>query len=177
MAEPQTTERKAKRQAPPAKIVERRPIGRPPIPYDPELAEQICIELAASEKGIRALCDEVEGFPSISTVMKWLATQDSFQQMYTRAKQLQADLMGEDILDIADNEALQPHARRIKVDARRWVMSKLNPRKYGDKLDVTSGGEALPAGNTTIIDQRVQSIMLLAQQRRDQEAERLKLID
>lgn len=33
---------------------------------------------------------------------------------------------------------------RVELDARKWFASKLLPKKYGDKLDVTSGGQALP---------------------------------
>lgn len=70
--------------------------------------------------------------------------------------------MADDILDIADNgsndwmevnyggqeswqtngEALQ--RSRLRVETRKWLMAKMQPRKYGDKLDVTSDGAALP---------------------------------
>jgi hypothetical protein len=78
---------------------------------------------------------------------------------------LQADMLGEGILDIADG-AGQAHDKRVRIDARRWLMSKLNAPRYGDKLDVTSGGEKLPAPNSVTIDARVQSIMLLGEARR-----------
>jgi hypothetical protein len=66
--------------------------------------------------------------------------------------------MAEDLLDIADNvsrDVLETdnglvfnhtavQRDRLRTDTRRWVMSKMNPGRYGDKLDVTSGGDKLP---------------------------------
>jgi hypothetical protein len=34
----------------------------------------------------------------------------------------------------------------MRVDARKWIAAKLKPRKYGDKIDHTTGGEKLPGG-------------------------------
>ena len=52
----------------------------------------------------------------------------------------------------------------MRVDTRKWVLSKELHKIYGDKLDVTSGGEAL-APPTHQIDARIQSIVMQAQQR------------
>jgi hypothetical protein len=38
---------------------------------------------------------------------------------------------------------------RLRIDARKWVASKLKPKVYGDKTDITSGGEQLK--QTTIV--------------------------
>ena len=35
--------------------------------------------------------------------------------------------------------------RRLQIDARKWVVAKMQPKKYGDRLDVTSDGEKLSA--------------------------------
>lgn len=80
----------------------------------------------------------------------------------TRARELQAEYMAEDILSIADEECTMVKAdkhgsqdddgqgntevvfdstavqrNRLRVDARKWLLSKLAPKKYGDKLDTT----------------------------------------
>ena len=151
--------------------------GAPAMPYCPETAERICLLIASGSKGLSKLLAETADLPSLTVVTKWLLSRDDFKAMYARAKEQQAELMGEDILDIADDTAEEAHSRRIKVDARKWLMSKLQPRKYGDKLDVTSGGEPLPPANSITIDQRVQSIMLLATQRREQEEEAKRLLE
>lgn len=94
--------------------------------------------------------------------------------------------MAEEIIEIADNangdatiaynrdgtpyakidgEAIQ--RSKVRVDTRRWLMSTLCRHVFGDKLDVTSGGEPLPAPSPLVIDARVQTIMLAAASRRD----------
>ena len=44
------------------------------------------------------------------------------------------------LVQIADNELLEPNDRRVRIDTRKWLMSKLNPASYGDK--VTIAGDA-----------------------------------
>jgi hypothetical protein len=74
---------------------------------------------------------------------------------YARACELRADLMADDIIDIADNTGddiitLQDgrevanheviNRDRLRVDSRKWLLSKLQPKKYGDKIDVAHSG-------------------------------------
>jgi hypothetical protein len=47
--------------------------------------------------------------------------------------------MVEDMHAIADDETLDPNSRRIRVDTRKWIASKLKPKKYGDKIEL--GGD------------------------------------
>lgn len=95
-------------------------------------------------------------------MFKWLREHKLFSEQYTRAKQEAADAMAEDILDIADDghndwmernygedtvwvtngEALQ--RSKLRVDTRKFLMAKMKPKVYGDKLDLTSDGKALP---------------------------------
>ena len=45
----------------------------------------------------------------------------------------------EEILEIADGTPAEKGAvalARLRIDTRKWMMSKLAPKKYGDKLDV-----------------------------------------
>lgn len=56
-----------------------------------------------------------------------------------------SDLSSSEIVggkDTGDNARVQ--ARRLQVDTRKWYLSKVLPKLYGDKLDLTSGGEKLP---------------------------------
>ncbi len=54
---------------------------------------------------------------------------------YTAAQQSRAELLVEEIIDIADNEP-DPHKARVRTDVRRWYASKMQPNKYGDRIDV-----------------------------------------
>jgi hypothetical protein len=66
-------------------------------------------------------------------VFKWLRDFPDFLNSYARARETQAELMAEQILAIADSaDAESYNPARLQVDARKWLMSKLAPKKYGD---------------------------------------------
>ena len=98
-----------------------------------------------------------DGMPSSKTFYIWLDEDEDKVKQYARACEIRADKIFDDILDIADdtsrdkrvteagevtdNEVIQ--RSRLRVDARKWYLSKLSPKKYGDKLDVTTDGEKI----------------------------------
>lgn len=133
---------------------EEKKIGRPSI-FTQELADEICAELAEG-KSIRTVCAP-EGKPSIQTFFRWLREKESFREQYARAKEEASDALVEEMLDISDdslpnalenitekgaNAVVQAH--KLKVDTRKWIASKLKPKKYGEKLDVTSDNKPIP---------------------------------
>lgn len=79
--------------------------------------------------------------PGTSTVYRWLADKPEFRELYARAREDQADTLADEIIDIADQkdgEADTPDSvnrARLRVDARKWIASKLKPKRYGDKID------------------------------------------
>jgi hypothetical protein len=101
---------------------------------------------------IRELC-KADDMPAKSTVFLWLANHKEFSDQYARAKEAQADDMAEELLEISDNGANDWMERnrgeergwvangehiqrsRLRVDARKWLMSKMAPKKYGDKVE------------------------------------------
>ena len=115
-------------------------VGRP-SKFTQDLADSICSEIAIG-KSLRKICEGDE-FPTVKTVFNWLRTDEAFLQQYTRAREEQAESYADEIIDIADTEA-DPNKARVRVDSRKWVVSKLLPKKYGDKLDVTTMGKELP---------------------------------
>ncbi len=129
-----------------------------PKKYTPEQIENIfSIILTRIENGEavrRILMDN--DMPNTETFYKWLAKDESYSKRYARACELRADAIFEDIIDIADddsgdikydkdgNEMLNSEfvqRSRLRVDARKWIVSKLNPKKYGDKIENTHLGE------------------------------------
>lgn len=133
-------------------MVEKKKKGRP-SKYSEEIANRICEELTTSSKGIHAIC-KGEGMPSPSTVFKWLSEIKDFSDKYARAKELQADYMVEEIIDIVDDdkgdiiegsEGYYPNnanvqRSKLKADARKWLASKLAAKKYGDKVQTEHSG-------------------------------------
>jgi hypothetical protein len=121
--------------------------------YDPDMASCICVEIA-SGRSLRDICSK-EGMPDKATVFRWLAAHEDFRDQYARAREAQADAMLEDILEIADDGMNDSYTdeegnvrtnqdviarSRLRVDARKWAMSKMAPKKYGDKLDLHHEG-------------------------------------
>ena len=110
--------------------------GGRPSDYTLELVAQICVHVVDG-KSLRAIA-ALDDMPALRTIMDWLERHAEFAQRYARAKEAQADLMAEDIIDLSD-EAMnaltseQAQAYRLRVDARKWVAAKLKPKKYGDR--------------------------------------------
>lgn len=116
-----------------------------PTEYTAQIAEVI-LERIASGESLRSVCRD-DGMPSVPTVCRWVI-EDSppgFAEQYARARAMQTEALVDEIPALADDESKDPQRSRLQVDARKWVASKILPRKYGDKLDVTSAGERLPA--------------------------------
>lgn len=138
---------------------EKKKVGRPTT-YTKELADLICERLALGES-IRTVC-KGKDMPAISSVFKWFREHEGFSEQYARAKEESADAMFEDIQDISDEgiDVIKKGAAkksgalaqivRLKVDTRKWMMSKMKPKKYGEKLDLTSGDKPLKS-NTIVV--------------------------
>jgi hypothetical protein len=92
-----------------------------------------------------AVCQR-DDMPDEGTVYRWIATHEEFRQGYARARELQAMRWAEEVLSIADDRTLDPQDRRIRVDTRKWLLSKVLPRIYGDKVTV-AGDAAAPIAN------------------------------
>ena len=133
-------------------------VGRP-TKYTQELADKVCFKIAEGYS-MRTVC-KADDMPCMTTIFKWLREKPEFTQQYTRATEERTEAMSEDILDIADdgsNDLMTiqkgdktyqmenkevTNRSRLRVDTRKWLMSKMKPKKYGDKIDVTSAGEKL----------------------------------
>lgn len=134
--------------------------GRPKI-HSKELEDKILTEIATSSKSLKSICSDPE-LPCVTTVLKWLREIPEFALQYTRAKEEQADFMCEEMLEIADdgsNDTITgvkangeeyemenkewTSRSKLRVETRKWLASKLKPKKYGEKLDVTSGNEPI----------------------------------
>jgi len=121
-------------------------VGRP-SDYSEELVEEICLRISFGE-GLVKICKD-EHIPSRSTVMRWLLNNKEFQDKYAQAREAQADYLLEELLDIADDKSGDTYEdakgnikidheninrSRLRVDTRKWVIAKLAPKKYGDKV-------------------------------------------
>ena len=121
------------------------------------MGAKIC-DLLAQGKSLRAIC-EMPGMPSRSCVVDWVDGNKEFAVHYARARDKGLDALADEILTIADT----PQAgiitkeggvngditetrdmiehRRLQVDTRKWYVSKLAPKRYGDRLAVEHSGD------------------------------------
>lgn len=118
--------------------------GRP-TEYTDETFDSICAQLADG-KSLKRIC-EADDMPDKATFYRWINNNQDLCDKYARAKDDSADALSEDIQNIADDVLAgkyEPNNARVAIDAKKWIASKLKPKKYGDKLDMTTNGKDLP---------------------------------
>lgn len=130
--------------------------GGRPSKYSQEIADRICDQLSEGIS-LRTVC-LADDMPDKQTVFSWIRKHKEFLDQYARAKEESADAMAEEILDIADEKESDVQRSRLRVDTRKWIMSKMKPKKYGEKLDVTSGGEKLANSLTTLSNDELEQL-------------------
>lgn len=102
-----------------------------PTDYNADIAAEICARIALGES-LRRICAE-ETMPCQRSVYIWLGKYPEFMQQYALAREDQAETHADEMLEIADDVTEEPNSRRIRIDTRKWIASKLKPKKYGDK--------------------------------------------
>lgn len=121
-----------------------------------ETFELICQRIETSIHGIGTICLEF-GLKSKNSFISFRDKEQSRIDRYARAKEEQAEQMADEMISIAmdDSDDEKPfvgvnHIQRdrLKIDVLKFIASKLKPKKFGDKVDVTTNGKELP---TTII--------------------------
>lgn len=80
--------------------------------------------------------------PSVPTMWRWEEKQDDLGERITRAREQGFVSLAEKARDKAQ-KAEDPQKGRLAFDADRWFLGKMCPKRFGDKLDVTSGGEKI----------------------------------
>lgn len=110
------------------------PGGRP-SDYTIEKGDLICERIATHDCGLPRLCKMYNDMPDEKTVQRWRYQFPEFRLKYAQAKMSQADLLAEQCLQISDDSTPENvGVDRLRVDARKWLASKLLPKQYGDKL-------------------------------------------
>ncbi len=128
--------------------------GRPSL-YTDALAAKICRRLTEGET-LRSVCRD-KAMPDKATVLRWLGdkTKADFRDQYAHAREMQADALVDEALEIADDASgdwatdkdgkkvlHHEHVQRsrLRVDTRKWAAGKLAPKRYGDKVQHTGDG-------------------------------------
>ncbi len=123
-------------------------LGRPST-YSADIGVAICTSIASGDP-LTKICKR-DDMPDVATVYRWLLAHPDFCEMYTRAREDQADTYADQIIDIADESKDNPNmasvqSAQLRVEARKWTAAKLKPRKYIDSKAITGPeGSPLPA--------------------------------
>lgn len=107
----------------------------------------------AGGESLRHICAD-DDLPNRATVARWLAVNPEFRDQYATICEMRAEQYAEEIVSIADEagtraivsddgddvmvafDATAVARNRLRVDARKWVSSKLLPKKYGDRQTI-----------------------------------------
>lgn len=139
---------------------QKRPRGRPTV-YTPAIADEI-IERVADGESLSSICRD-EHMPSRPIVCLWATgggevgklaergdkTAAAFVDRYARARLLGLDRMAEEVIEISDapilfegvpDNALVQQAR-LRSDNRKWMLSKMLPKQFGDKVTAEITGD------------------------------------
>lgn len=113
--------------------------GRPTT-YTQEIADAICRRLAEGET-LRAICRDM-GL-AIGTVLGWVRDdRDGFAERYARARDIGYEVMADELIDIADGGSDDWQRDRLRVDARKWLLAKALPKRFGDRVTLSGDAEA-----------------------------------
>ncbi len=121
--------------------------------FTEKVANEVCRRLSLGET-LRQI-SKTPGMPAVATVCDWVRERTEFADQYARARNAGLDMMAEQIIEIADTPAVGMNSeadgdgvvtkittkemiehRRLQVDARKWLLSKMRPEKYGDRAAI-----------------------------------------
>ena len=136
--------------------------GRPTL-YSEEIAAEICERLASGES-LRQICRD-EHLPQEPTVRLWaIEDREGFSARYSRSREIGWHAMAEETLEIADDGSNDWYERetksgrkvkeldgehvqrsRLRVDTRKWLLAKMLPAVFSDRVRVDVNERAAEA--------------------------------
>jgi hypothetical protein len=108
---------------------------------DPDAALRELCDYVSSGNHLNDFCKS-KGFP-YSSLLWWMEKDPKRVEMYARAREARADVLADEIVSISDEHGDSDAVarNRLRVDARKWVASKLKPRTYGEKTQTELTGK------------------------------------
>ncbi len=109
-----------------------------------EIINEVCRRMIDGE-ALRAIF-KPETMPNVVTFFEWLEDNAELGKRYARAMEFRSHLLFEDIIEDAESEPERTETKfgscvdsgsvqdkRVRIDAKKWVVAKMNPKKYGTK--------------------------------------------
>ena len=123
------------------------------------IMDRIMAELETGRSLVQVCKDD--GMPDRETVSRWMRDEPGYAAKYAYARAMQADTLFSEMADVeakVQSGTMDSHAARVVLDSMRWRASKLAPKVYGDRLDVSvsdtriSISGALQAAQARLVD-------------------------
>lgn len=105
--------------------------------YTPEKGQRMCALIAVGAtvtEAARALKRNPD------TLYEWIKTIPGLSEQYARAREEQLAAWEDRIVTAATKDQADPQRSRLEVDALKWLMSKRQPKKYGDSTQLNVSG-------------------------------------
>lgn len=121
--------------------------------------DEILSAIATTPKSLESICGDLESAPNARTFYKWMERDEELGQRYARAKASQLQVLADQLVDLADKDRLcekvtfdadgkikervildQTDRTKIQIDTRKWLLSKLDPKKYGERVQNEHSG-------------------------------------
>jgi hypothetical protein len=110
--------------------------------FTPELWATV-LDRVSNGESLRQVC-KTEGFPPEATIRNWIRGDQELATQYAQARALQIESWADEVRDEAFRDDLEPNDRRVRVDALKWLLSKLKPDRYGLDRLLVLGDQANP---------------------------------
>lgn len=122
-----------------------------------EIIKRVCEFITNENKSLRKAL-MLHDMPNRDTFNEWLKESDQYARAYACACEERQEALFDEILEISDDNALDVtvddegvysvqgeivQRSKMRADNRKWALSKMNPKKYGNKVDVTTDGKAI----------------------------------
>lgn len=123
-----------------------------PSEYDFEKCKVICEEVAEGFN-IKTVLKSKEEYPDFSTWCRWKRENEELRNLYVNSMQDKSESVIEEIdhvYDLLKNGAIEPSAANVLIQTNKWLAAKFYPKMFGDKVDLTTGGEKLPTNTTNL---------------------------
>lgn len=128
-------------------VAKAKPTGRPSEFTEAKAAE--IVERLSRGEPMASICRD-ENMPGVTTVWEWQKAREPFSESIARAREIGFDQIAMDCLDIADDKSGDTRIvgeeerevcntefvqrAKLRIDTRLKLLSKWDPKRYGDKL-------------------------------------------
>ena len=128
------------------------------VRYNADIAARLCARIATTPQSLAAICEDPD-MPGIATVFRWLRDHPDFREMYVIAKQEQVEILMDECFEIVDDTSndlivtadgrkipnpVAVQRAKLRVNYRKWIASKLLPRKYGNNAQLEAAAPPPP---------------------------------